>query len=68
MGRGAEKELIFLLTAVLCSANFYVKMPPTNKQPNTVLVAIINDRYDYDRLLSERWYRIPIDIARRLSS
>jgi very-short-patch-repair endonuclease len=38
-------------------------MPPTNKQPNTVLVAIINDLHDYDRLLGERWYRIPVDKA-----
>ncbi len=39
------------------------KMPLTNKQPNTVLVAMITDRHDYARLQDECWYRIPIDTA-----
>lgn len=38
-------------------------MPPTKKEPNTVLVAMINDRHDYERLQNEWWYRIPIDTA-----
>lgn len=33
------------------------------KEPNTVLLAIINDKKDYARLHHERWYRIPVDKA-----
>jgi len=36
---------------------------PTKKEPNTVLVAMINDRHDYAHLQNEWWYRIPIDTA-----
>lgn len=33
------------------------------KEPNTVLVAIMNDKKDYARLQNELWYRIPVDKA-----
>ncbi len=34
-----------------------------HKEPNTVLLAIINDKQDYARLHHDRWYRIPVDKA-----
>jgi hypothetical protein len=38
-------------------------MPPTNKQPNNVLVDMITNRHDYVRPQDECWYRIPADTA-----
>ncbi len=38
-------------------------MPSSKKEKNTVLVALINNREDYDRMQNECWYRIPVDSA-----